>query len=162
MVDTRTTCVNAESPHNSLNMQRLFKGSVKRLSEIRCRQTTPWSLMPFLYLTITFSAVCGVQLSCSPHVFWNQRWIIRKTWVGDLTVSSKPGVSTKTIRSPYFGCLTRTASTWAVVASKVCPVRWLGWPVRRSINYILLSLSQLIALPSYVTLSSSYWTNKPT
>jgi len=112
---------------------------------------------------MTFSATGGVQLAYSPHVFWSQRLIIRRTWVDDLTVSLKPGVSTRTTRSPYFGCFTRTAFTWVVVASKVWPVRQLGWPVRRSINYFLLSPSQSVDLSSsHMALSSPNWANKPT
>jgi hypothetical protein len=70
--------------------------------------------------------------------------IIVKIIVSDLVVSSKPGVSTRTILSPYPSHSTRVAWTFDVTELSDLPARSPTWPVRRSMNY---GISQLTDVP---------------
>ena len=97
------------------------------------------------------------------YIFWSQLLTISSISMSDLWVSSNPGVSTRTIWSPWTGWPNNlTARTSVVHDSKREPARLPGWPVRVSIIFKPCKNTKInVWHIAHIALSRSSGTHQP-
>ena len=96
------------------------------------------------------------------YTFWSQSLTIWSISRSDLFVSSNPGVSTRTKRSPWTGWLNNlTARTSVVHGSRREPARLPIWLVRMSIIFKRDKNMKNIQHIAYIALSRSSGTHQP-